>query len=1009
MHDDRALIEGRLSRALNERIQPAIYQTVREVDVSAWNVASQDEPVDPAFALQQSYQPFRVGDVWGPAWGTTWFRFAADVPPELRDHHLEVVIDLGWNRSAPGFQAEGLAYRADGSAVKGLHPQNHWLPVDGERFDVFVEAAANPVVFDVINGNPFRVTSLGEKTTAGDEPHYVLRRADLAIFDQTVWELVRDLEVLDGLMRELPVDQPRRWEILRAVDRALDELDMSDVSGTAGAARKALEPVSNAPAAASAHNVSAVGHAHIDTAWLWPVRETVRKVARTSSNVVALMDDHPEFTFAMSQAQQFAWLKEHRPQIYARVREKVAMGQFVPVGGMWVESDTNLPGGESLVRQFVYGKRFFLDEFGIETEEVWLPDSFGYSAAMPQLVALSGARWFLTQKISWSRTNKFPHHTFWWEGIDGTRVFTHFPPVDSYNAELTGGEMAHLVRNFRDKGDARRSLVPFGYGDGGGGPTREMLARAHRLAELEGSPKVTIERPSEFFAKAEAEYPNAPVWAGELYLEFHRATYTSQAQMKQGNRRCEHLLREAELWSATAAVRSGFAYPHDALDRCWKTVLTNQFHDILPGTSIAWVHRQARQEHAEVAAELEEVIDAAQRALAGSGGESLVFNAAPHSRNDVAPGSADAAVAPDGVVVATAVNGGWVLDNGLVRVTIDARGLVTSVVDVETGRDAIAPGTAANVPQIHPDLPNEWDAWDLDTFYRNTRIDVTAVDNLALTRDADRSSTVEVSRTFGESSIVQRLSLTAGRRAVDVETEIDWRETEKILKVAFPFDVRADFSSAETQFGYINRPTHSNTTWDAAKFEICAHRYLHLGEPGWGVAVVNDSTYGHDVTRDVREDGGTTTTVRLSLLRAPRFPDPEADHGTHRFGYSIVPGAEIIDAVREGYRRNLPERVRTGSGPVAPLAQVDNERVIVETVKLADDRCGDVIVRIYEAAGGRTTVSLTPGFAFTAVAEVDLLERPLGDTIAGRDGTVHLDFRPFQIRTIRFTDPSSAR
>ncbi|MEE2047315.1 alpha-mannosidase, partial [Nocardiopsis tropica] len=411
-------------------------------------------------------------------------------------------------------------------------------------------------------------------------------------------------------------------------------------------------------------------------------------VVRTSANAVALAEDHPGFVFAMSQAQQWAWLKEHRPDVFARVVRASEAGQFVPVGGMWVESDTNMPGSEALARQFSFGKRFFRDELGVDTQEVWLPDSFGYSAALPQLVRLSGSRWFLTQKISWSRTNAFPHHTFWWEGIDGTRVFTHFPPVDTYNSELTGSELAHASGNFRDKGGASRSLVPFGHGDGGGGPTREMLARARRTGDLEGSPRVEVEHPSEFFAKAHAEYPDAPVWLGELYLEFHRGTYTSQAATKQGNRRSEHLLREAELWAATAAVRTGAPYPYEALDRVWRTVLLNQFHDILPGSSIAWVHREAAESYAEAAAELHGIVASAQGALAeepGGDGGTLVFNAAPHERDGVpALGAVPAALtgAPGAAAASVdASDGGFLLDNGLLTVRVDRRGLGTSVLD----------------------------------------------------------------------------------------------------------------------------------------------------------------------------------------------------------------------------------------------------------------------------------------------------------------------------------------
>jgi Alpha-mannosidase len=332
-------------------------------------------------------------------------------------------------------------------------------------------------------------------------------------------------------------------------------------------------------------------------------------------------------------------MRDRRPDLWRRMTAAVAAGRLVPVGGMRVEADTTMSGGEALVRQLVHGERFFLDELGVETEEVWLPDSFGYSAALPQLVTLSRSRWLLTQEISWSQFNRFPHHTFWWEGLDGSRVFTHFPPVDTYNTELSGHEMGHLVRSFAEKGRAHRSLVPFGWGDGGG-PTREMLGRAARLRDLEGSARVEIEAPARFFEQALAEYPDAPVWVGELYLELHRGTFTSQAANKQGNRRAESLLREAELWSATAAVRTGHPYPYDALDRIWRRVLLHQFHDILPGSSIAWVHRESRATYRRALAELEEIVAAAQQALAGSGEDELVFNAAPHARGGVPVGGA---------------------------------------------------------------------------------------------------------------------------------------------------------------------------------------------------------------------------------------------------------------------------------------------------------------------------------------------------------------------------------
>jgi alpha-mannosidase len=977
VHDDRVLVEQRLDRALRERIRPAVYPRSVPLRSSAWHAPGEPVPFQQARAAE--YQPIEPGAAWGPPWSTTWFHLTGEVPAEWAGKRVEAVVDLGFALDRPGFQCEGLAYTMDGEPVKGLHPRNAWLAVDGERVEYLVEAAANPVI-----GLPSGPTTLGDRASAGAGPLYRLGRLDLVVFDVEVWELVQDLDVLGGLMRELDVRDARRFEILRAIERALDRLDLHDIGGSAAPARAELTGVLAKPAHASAHRISAIGHAHIDSAWLWPQRETIRKVARTAANVTTLMDRHPDFKFAMSQAQQLAWLKEHHPLVYARVAKHVASGQFVPVGGMWVESDTNLPGGEALARQFVHGKRFFADEFGIDTQEVWLPDSFGYSAALPQLVRLSGSRWFLTQKMSWSTTNRFPHHTFLWEGIDGTRVLTHFPPVDTYNSDLSAGELAHAAGNFAEKGRASRSLVPFGWGNGGGGPTREMLARAQRTADLEGSPRVLLESPAGFFAGAEAEYGHPPVWVGELYLELHRGTYTSQARTKQGNRRSEHLLREAELWAAAATVHNGAEYPYERLDRLWKTVLLHQFHDILPGSSIAWVHREAEEVYGRVRAELTEIVTDSLAALAGDGSDPITFNAAPHEVDGVpALGAAAVAARPQYVTPDD-----FVLDNGVLRATVDDRGLVVSLVDLDAGREIVAPGAALNLLQLHPDLPNAWDAWDVDAFYRNRCVDLTTVDSV------ERDGTgIRVVRSFGRSRVTQAIRLVAGAARLDFETEVDWHEVESMLKVAFPVDLHADRCACEIQFGHVYRPTHANTSWDAAKFEICAHRFVHVGEPGYGMAVVNDATYGHDVSRD-----GATTNVRLSLLRAPRYPDPHTDQGVHSFRYALVAGT-LADAVREGYRINLPLRTVPGSSAPAPLVAVDNPAVVVEAVKLADDRSGDVVVRLYESLGGRAATTLTTSFPTARWYRTDLLERPLDNAVS--DGPVELSLRPFQIVTVR--------
>ncbi|MFJ8074309.1 alpha-mannosidase [Streptomyces sp. NPDC096176] len=1009
MHDDRTLVEARLKRVLDERIRPAVYPESVPLDVAVWNAPG--EPVPVAEGLAAVPEPVAVGDMWGAPWGTSWFTVTGTVPHEWAGRTVEALLDLGFDENMPGFQCEGLVYRPDGTPVKGLNPRNQWVRIGapaagGEEVRLHIEAASNPVILDY---HPFVPTRLGDRATAGSDPQYKLTRMDLAVFDETVWQLVLDLEVLGELMHELPADGARRHDILRAVGRALDHVDLQDVNGTAAAARAQLAKVLATPAQPSAHRISAVGHAHIDSAWLWPLRETVRKVARTTSNMTALLEDEPDFVFAMSQAQQFAWIKDHRPEVWAKVKKAVTDGRFVPSGGMWVESDTNMPGSEAMARQFVHGKRFFLEEFGIENDEAWLPDTFGFAAGLPQIIKAAGSKWLLTQKISWSQTNKFPHHTFQWEGIDGTRIFTHFPPVDTYNCSMKGSEIAHAAKNFKDKGVARHSLAPTGWGDGGGGTTREMVAKAARLRDLEGSATVKWETPGEFFTKAQAEYPNPPVWVGELYLELHRATLTSQAKTKQGNRRSEHLLREAELWAATAAVRTGADYPYQQLDRIWKTVLLHQFHDILPGSSIAWVHREAEKTYAAVAAELNEIIDAAQRALAGapaSGGE-LVFNSAPHERHGVAAGAA-AVAAPGGSAQLTErAAGGFVLDNGLLQVEIDARGLVVSVYDIGAERETVAPGRAANLLQIHPDFPNMWDAWDVDEFYRNTVTDLTDADEVTVAGSA--SAAVRVVRSFGDSRVTQVLTLPAGAKRLDIDTEVDWHETEKFLKASFPLDIHAERYASETQFGHFHRATHTNTSWEAAKFEACNHRFVHMEEPGWGVALVNDSTYGHDVTRTVRAaDSGTTTTLRVSLLRAPRFPDPETDQGVHRFRHALVPGASIGDAVREGYRINLPERRVGGDTDVAPLVTVDNDAVVVSAVKLADDGSGDVVVRLYESTGGRARARVVPGFPAGAVAATDLLERPLTDVAQPEPhgGSIDVTLRPFELVTLRLVRAS---
>jgi alpha-mannosidase len=1023
VHDNSVLIRARIRRFVSERVTPALYRASAPLSITAWEVPG--EPVPFTEARDQQFTPIAIGDSWGKPWGTTWLHVIGVVPAEWSrfdglETRTEILVDLGFLSGQAGFQAEGLVFDPDGRIVKAVEPFNNYVPVSvgpGGEIDLYIEAASNP---DVGSDWKFQPTSVGDLATAGTEPIYRLRRMDIALLDTRVWQLERDVWTLFGLMEELSNDLPRTAEIRRALEEMTDRMDPDDVSGTAGIGRDILAPVLAKPAYASAHRVVAVGHAHIDSAWLWPVRETIRKCARTFSNVLHLMEEDPEFIFACSSAQQYAWMKEYYPELFERIRERALEGRFVPVGGMWVESDTNMPGGEALARQLIAGKSFFMREFGIEPLEVWLPDSFGYTAAFPQLVKAAGSKYFLTQKISWNETNVMPHHTFAWEGIDGTRVFTHFPPVDTYNSLLSGEELARAQRQYAEKGASNVSLVPFGYGDGGGGPNREMLAAAERTKSLEGSPAVRMATPRAFFEEAEASYPHPPVWSGELYLEFHRGTYISQAKTKAGNRRSEHLLREAELWAATAAVRIGAEYPYDRLTTAWHTVLLNQFHDILPGSSIAWVHQVAEAAYAEVATELEDVIAKSIASLAGdgaggagagagAGAESsgtVLFNASPFAVSGI-PAMSSAPRAASGAVRVQEIDGGYALENDGIRVVIDARGLLVSLVDTASGREAVPDGQPGNLLQLFRDTPTQWDAWDIDEHYQRNGVDLTDAESVELLSQDDGQATLRVTRSFGSSTVSQELTLAGDSTALDIVTTVDWHERQKLLKLAFPLDVHADRAASEIQFGHIYRPTLANTSWDAARFETCAHRWVHVAEPGFGIAVANDSTYGHDITRRSAAGGGTTTTVRESLLRAPTFPDPEADQGVHVLRTSISLAPDVLGAAHEGYRINLP--LREGTGPATqPIVVSESAAIVIEAVKLAEDRSGDLIVRLYEASGARATGAVRFGFPVADVVETDLLERPveLASVRSTTEDGADLVLRAFQLVTLRVSRTS---
>ncbi len=978
--------------------------------VEKWDVPG--EPVPFADACTADFARTSPGEPWSRPWGTTWFRCSADVPDDWAGPQLEMVVDLGFGvrRTGDGFQAEGLVFNADGSPLQGIHPRRTGVPLPHQPsgpLTALIEAASNPSI-----GPGYRPTAMGSLDTAGERPLYRLGNVLLCERDDTVFHLLLDIEVLDGLMRSLPHRDPQRARLLRVLEAAFDAIDMTDVAATAPTARQLLAPMLAQRPGDSAHHIVTVGHAHIDTAWLWPLRETVRKCTRTFASATRLMDDYPEYTFACSQAVQYEWIEHQHPALFERIRERVNRGQWLPVGGMWVEPDMNLPSGESLVRQLVHGQRYFSEKFGRRCDEVWIPDVFGYPASLPQIFASAGCTRFITQKLSWNQQNVFPHSTFLWEGLDGTRALTHFPPVDTYNATITAAEVCHAEQNFKDAGWSDWSLMPYGHGNGGGGPTREMVERGRRMAGLAGLPVLSPSSPAAFFANVETEIARgarAPVWRGELYFEMHRGTLTSQAATKLGNRRCERLLREAELWWASAPGGTPAALAAE-LDRLWKDTLTQQFHDVLPGSSIAWVHADAEAEHRRIGSRLDALID---EAVAQLGDGPLVANSATHARREVVVvDDVPTVVACEGLGVApmtvqecddNVIVTESSMTNSHLSVRWDLDGVLTSIIDVRQARQLLPDGTRVTV-DLAPDHPVQYDAWDLESWTHRRHQPLDSPSAVSFERTNPLMATLRVERTVGRRSrLIQRITLRAGSPRLDIHLAIDWHDDEQLLSLMVPLDVRADYATCDIQFGAVRRPTHTSSSWDAAKFEVCAHRFVDVSEPSFGVAVLNDGRYGHSV----QHDG-----VRVSLLRAAKFPDPSADHGHHEVTVSILPhGPGLHDVLADAEALNMPLRLTIGSGTaLKPIVRVDHPGVQVTAVKQADDGSGDLVVRLYEACGDRADVTVHGRARIAEADRCNVLE-DIEQGLDTTDGIVALQLRPFEIVTLRlrFGDGSQPR
>lgn len=995
--------------------------------------------------LQALYRPAPPGCTWGEHWGSVWFRGKIEVPRSYKGKRIYYRHD-----SLP----EKLVF-VDGKPFAGMNLWHRELLLcayarGGEVMLLDVEAyAGHP--FPGVDGYDPKMRTIHSVGDAGSAPPpHTLHASELLAEREVLCAFYYDANVLYKTALILDANSLRRAAILEQVNAALDLIPVhweseEELDAAVRAAHRLIAPLTKLKNGPTTPTVGIVGHAHIDVGWLWPVKESIRKAARTFSSMLNLMDDYGEFRFLQSQPALYAMIEEHYPDLLARIKKRVKEGRWEPNGGMWVEADCNVTGGESLVRQFLEGRKKTMELFGYKSDTLWLPDVFGYSAALPQILKQCDIQSFVTSKINWNDTNLFPYDTFWWQGIDGTEIFTHYinTRTHGYNASVYPEIMQETWNYVRHKETQDATLTSVGWGDGGGGTTREMIEHATRMKDLEGCPKTDWVNASVFLRQLREQKVKRPRWVGELYFELHRGTYTSQARTKRYNRKLELLLRETELFNALA-MGADFTYPSDELQRNWRILLTNQFHDILPGSSIRRVYETAEAEYAQMEKDLMVLLNAALVKL----GERLVGDTENHAyllanalswpRDEVVvlPGTdVNAAVDAEGhplpcqsvegglavrarveslsvtpialrrkevpAAASPFVYGGKTLDTPHYSVTFDKAGKIIGLLDKAANREVVREGKRLNDLFTAEDLPILWDAWDIERDYR----DRIHVEDTLLSREVAADGPLFFSlrskyRVGKASTLTQEMIFHADARRIDFRTEVDWHEKHLLLKTGFGVNVLADHYRNEIQFGHVLRPMHANTSWDQARFEVCAHKWVDVSEGGYGVALLNDGKYGHDAL-----DG----MVSLTLLRSSMCPDERAEAGTHMFTYALLPhqgdfSAETV--VRAAYALNVPVRAMKMTSKPAPagaatleLCRVDTPNVIVETVKKAeaDDA---VILRVYEAGKTRGQVSIAFSRPLRKAYTCNLLEEH-DEYIAIDGGAIVFGIQPFEIKTFK--------
>ncbi|KAL8774723.1 MAG: hypothetical protein Q9209_000662 [Squamulea sp. 1 TL-2023] len=1034
----------------SQNLQAAMYEGRATGDEYVkLQVYSPPELTRPTFeeATSHEFKDTHVGASFGPSWSTHWIKITLKVPQELqKKRHLE----LHWDADN-----EGLIWTDDGEPLQGLSgggERIEWVLPDGFRdgkpHTFYIEMACNAMFGNAIGDtiqppNPNR--------------YFQLKLADIVAVNLEARALFVDFWIIGDAAREFPENSWEEHQALQICNEIMDTFingrgTQDSILRGREIARKYIGNVDSAKVYESEKepHVYAIGNCHIDTSWLWPWAETKRKIARSWSNQCDLIDRYPEYRFTCSQAQQYKWLETLYPKLYDRVKTKVKEGTFQTIGGSWVEHDTNLPGGESLVRQFLYGQRYFESRFGERCKTFWLPDTFGYSSQLPQLCRLAGMGRFFTQKLSWNNINIFPHTTFSWVALDGSQVLCHMAPDETYTASAHFGDVNRSISQHKSMDQDNTGLLCFGKGDGGGGPTFEMLEKLRRcrgLSDRTGRlPRVKMgDSVDDYFARLEKKVESGTefvTWYGELYLELHRGTYTSQANNKRNNRQSELMLHDIEYLATIATLKdSSYQYPKKEIDDLWEDVLLCQFHDTLPGSCIEMVYRDSDELYAKVFKAGDKLLRSALSALKldtsiSCPGELKAINTLPWPRAEITkiPASEEYAIVSGGPGIASVEtlsgiskarasikqleDGMFQLSNEHFQVTI-VNGAITSLVDLIEDRELVPRGQKANQLVIFDDKPLYWQAWDVEVYHLRSRHELLPGKSYIVEEGPYMVSLSTETRISEASWIKTTISLAASVEGqpsyIAMSSEVEWHETMKFLKVEFPVDISNTEASYETQFGIVRRPTHYNTSWDMAKFEVCCHRWADLSEAGYGVSILNDSKYGFATAGNL---------MRLSLLRAPKAPDAHADMGRHHIRYAILPHSGPLDhrTVRTARNFNHPFKLFHGSSTPNGSASLLNSiqltgspALVLDTIKRGEDdedvsrgelpaRKGrSIILRIYESLGGkaRGNICVDEGVLnVEKIEKVNLLEDD-GEEVVFEKGKCKIELRAFEVATFR--------